>query len=237
MLQISYVEGDSFVFVEFDAVMTENHEVMSTITSHAVERGADISDFKRPGQKHIRLEGLVTNTPLGAPPLSGLNSNASNVTVQTRAVPGAKDSRAVTQQFSEAFDRVKDMLAELTSLTENSVLLSIATDVATYEDVQLISMSAPRDSESGNAITFTIELVQIRIAETSTVDVPRPSQPRGRTRRNNGAQTTTQTNTSQTPPAPRDRRSAALQLAEGAAASDDTSTAAAGRFVLGLGGR
>lgn len=190
-LEISYTDDDStFYLVEFDVVTRETHSTTSTITSHAVERGANLTDFKRPGNRIISLECVVSNTPLNVPGFSGKNDNSSNVTMSTQALPGVVGSKAVTKQFSREFNRVKDMFDELYSLTENAPILTVATDVMVYENVQMINVSAPRTADDGDSISFTVDMVQIRIAETRMIEQPTPTQPRGRRATNNGGQST-----------------------------------------------
>ena len=184
MLTIGYYESDSiYRILEFDAVITEGHEVTATLTEHPVERGADLSDHKRPGPRMLRLEGLVTNTPLGALPLTG--GLFEDITASAQ---GTGSGKAVVTTFSASFDRVTAMLDKLTALTEGADLLTIVTDVRTYEDAELVSVTAPRVAESGDAITFALEIVQVRIADTQEVGAPVARFPRGRRARDNGAQ-------------------------------------------------
>lgn len=187
MMTVGYVRTDdtgtdTFVILEVDAVMSESHEVMATLTDHPVERGADLSDHKRPGQRRYRLEGLVTNTPIGSVPLSGENSSANGVTGSVRDSP----AKANVLQFSERFDRIRDVLDALTALVESAQLVTVTTDVRTYEDAQIVSVVAPRDAT--DSITFTVDITQVRIAETRDVGAPVPRQPRGRRTHDNGAQ-------------------------------------------------
>lgn len=212
MMTVGYVRTDgtgtdTFVILEVDAVMSESHEIMATLTDHPVERGADLSDHKRPGQRRYRLEGLVTNTPIGSIPLTGENSSADGVSGTVRD-SGAK---ANVLQFSDRFDRVRDMLDALTALTETAQLVTITTDVRTYEDAQIVAVTAPRSAEAGDSITFTVDVTQVRIAETRDVGAPVPRQPRGRRTRDNGAQAGAE---AETAPAPDQNSSALRRLAD-----------------------
>jgi len=205
MMTVGYVRTDdtgtdTLVILEVDAVMSESHEVMATLTDHPVERGADLSDHKRPGQRRYRLEGLVTNTPIGSVPLSGENSSANGVTGTVRDSP----AKASVLQFSERFDRLRDVLDALTALTETAQLVTVTTDVRTYEDAQIVSVVAPRDAT--DSITFTVDITQVRIAETRDVGAPVPRQPRGRRTRDNGAQAGAEASTS-----PPDQNSSAFR--------------------------
>lgn len=186
MLTIGYLEGEAFRVLEFDVVITEGHEITATLTEHPVERGADLADHKRPGPRLLRLEGLVTNTPLGAPPRTG--GELEDVTASTQSTA----SKANVLKFSDSFDRVTKMLDKLTELTEGAQLLTIVTDVRTYEDAQLVGVTAPRTADGGDSITFALEIVQVRIADTQEVGAPVARSPRGRRSRDNGAQETTE---------------------------------------------
>ena len=197
MMTVGYVRTDdtgtdTFVILEVDAVMSESHEVMATLTDHPVERGADLSDHKRPGQRRYRLEGLVTNTPIGSIPLSGENSSANDVSGAVRDSP----AKATVLQFSDRFDRVRDVLDALTVLVETAQLVTVTTDVRTYDAAQIVGVVAPRSAEAGDSITFTVDITQVRIAETRDVGAPVPRQPRGRRTRDNGAQAAREAETS-----------------------------------------
>jgi hypothetical protein len=211
MMQVGYVrsgeDGDTFVIFEVDAVMSETHEITATLTDHPVERGADLSDHKRPGQRRYRLEGLVSNTPIGDVPLTGENSTASDVTAEPKESP----AKATVLTFSERFDRVRDMLDALTDLTESTQLVTITTDVRTYENAQIVSVVAPRTPDGGDSIAFAVDVVQVRIAETRDVGAPVPRQPRGRRTRDNGSQTGAE---AETDPAPDQNSSAAQRIAD-----------------------
>ncbi len=49
--------------IVFDAILSEVHTSTAMIAKHAIELGADITDYVRPEQTKITLEAFVTNTP------------------------------------------------------------------------------------------------------------------------------------------------------------------------------
>jgi hypothetical protein len=172
------VNETTFHFLEFDAVMSENHETRAEITEHAVESGAPLADHKRAKPRVITLEGLVTNTPLDVPPPSGFGQ--VNVTVTT-----SKDGAQV-KTFSEEFDRVRDVWDSLDRLVLSDIPVSVSTEFKDYEDCQIIAMTAPR-STPDDAIVFTVEISEVRIAVSREVDTPAPREPRGETEEDRGA--------------------------------------------------
>ena len=86
--------------LSFDAVTSETHDTGSTITESPVEAGAPISDHKRPLQRRLSLEAVVTNTPIGRVPDSGdgsgeiafseQKSENANAVVRVRIDQGAR---------------------------------------------------------------------------------------------------------------------------------------------------
>lgn len=169
----------------FDAVTSETHETGSTLTEHAVESGAPISDHKRPKQRSIRIEAVVTNTPIGTPPLSGFGPSPVDFAERKSEAAGA-----TVRVFTARFDRMSDALDTLDLLATTAITVTISTRVRTYEACQIVNVSAPRSSEDGDSLRFTIEARQVRIAEALRVDVPRPREPRGQDRASAGTQAT-----------------------------------------------
>lgn len=169
----------------FDAVTSETHETGSTLTEHAVESGAPISDHKRPNQRKIMIEATVTNTPIGTPPLSGFGPSPVDFSERKSETAGA-----TVRVFSARFDRMSDALDTLDMLATNAITVTISTRVRTYEACQIVAVSAPRSPEDGDSIRFTVEARQVRIAEALRVDVPRPREPRGQDRASAGTQAT-----------------------------------------------
>lgn len=171
----------------FDAITSETHETGSTITESPVESGAPISDHKRPLQRRVTIEAVVTNTPIGAAPDSG--DGRGEIGFEERK---SEDAGAVVRVYTTAFDRMSAVLGVLDRLATEAIAVTISTRVRTYDAVQIRSVSAPRKPEDGDSIAFTIEAVQIRIAEALRVDVPDPLEPRGQRRSEAGAQATTE---------------------------------------------
>lgn len=187
MREVTFTEN----VLEFDAVTSETHEGISEITEHAVETGAPISDHKRTKPRRLTIEALVTNTPLGAPPPSGFDSGTP-VTAEVRAEEIGESTegqrpRANVVVFSAAFDRMVDVFDTLDALRSGDTFVTITTRVRTYENMQIVAVTSPREPEDGDSIRFTVECVEVRIAETRTVDAPVPREPRGARTTDRGA--------------------------------------------------
>jgi hypothetical protein len=90
MAQIIW-EGDTgqTFNIAIDASIEETHESPTTITDHAVESGANISDHMRPDADRLTIEGIISNTPIVLP--KDHVDGAREVDVQVEGVaPGVR---------------------------------------------------------------------------------------------------------------------------------------------------
>lgn len=54
----------SFLALEFDVTLSENHGITAQVTQHPIENGVDITDHIKPELQVLSFDALVTNTPL-----------------------------------------------------------------------------------------------------------------------------------------------------------------------------
>lgn len=169
--------------LEFDVETRVSHKGTSVLTEHAVESGAPISDHKRATPKTISIEAIVTQTPLGDPPASGYGA-ADRVRGATRE--DKEGSGATVYVYPATFDRIRDVETTLERLRLEATPVTLSTRVRTYEQVQLINVAVEESDE--DAITLTIDVQEVRIAQTRSIDTPRPREPRAAPTTERGAQ-------------------------------------------------
>lgn len=172
--------------LRFDAVTREGHLVQSSLTEHAVEKGAAIADHKIPEAQTFSLSCIVSDRPLGDAPPSG--SRTKNVTGRLELVDVGNGETSQGLVYSEPVTRTVDVFAELRDLCRRPVSVSIRTGLQVYTDMQVISVSAPRTVQDGNALEFGIEFRELRTSTVETTTAPRPRYPRNKGRANRGAQ-------------------------------------------------
>lgn len=211
MAEIFWTENEVLQSIEFDASINENHEATATATEHPVEPGENrrnVTDHVIPGAETVSLEAHVTNTPIRQPSTqmrgvvgSVTPANLGEFSRRTYE-RGAQNSEAARYgsagytadanvlQFPGPFNRVTDIHELLLDLRARGVLVTVVTSLRIYEDCVITAVSVPRSVESGDAATFTINFQRLTFAESDTVEVPTPSQPRGNTNRNRGQQAT-----------------------------------------------
>lgn len=159
----------------FDAVVREKTGLEAVLTEHAVEGGAAINDHKYTKLRSISLECVVTDTPLGPPPSSGSRTQPIQATVEKVDLGSGLTAQALV--YSQEVKRVSDVLAELEGLVGKPVPVTVRTDLQVYEDMQVVGVSRERTAEDGSAVSFAVELKEVRRASVETTTAPRPRRP------------------------------------------------------------
>lgn len=145
---------------EIDAALSEEHTFDSEVTEHPVEKGADISDHVRARPIEVTIDGVVSDTPIGS------------LAQRRTGVPSS------------------DAFARLMQIRDAREPITIQTSLKTFENMILQSLSAPRDSSTGDAFRFRASFIQVQLVtnERTTVVV---AQPRGAKKVNLGNRPTT----------------------------------------------
>lgn len=166
--------------VEIDASLTETHEASSEITSHPVEQGSAISDHSRPLPESVTLDCLITNTPF--------------VGSGTRIVEGAGGVKvtSATQEDAPrgAGQRGRDSYLRLLKLKDDGALLTLITSLRTYDSMAIESISAPRSTETFDAVRFSVKLKRIRIVTNRQTRVVTAKAKNAQPKKKTGNQTT-----------------------------------------------
>jgi hypothetical protein len=221
-------QTDPTDIVYFDLTLSEVYEETSEITSHPVETGVNVVDHVRPNPLTVSLQGYVTNTPLERDIFQdrGLEGTVSvsipTYTPPPEPTPGSA-FRALGQDlspspppqptiltFDQPFDRILEVQQQLTRLRLAATLLRLISSTLEYTDLVISRVGLPRDEPGG--ASFEIDLVQIRVIQTATVEAPKPVEPRGSPKVQKGAQATKPV----TGPEAVSSKSLALKLLEGA---------------------
>lgn len=219
-MEISFqTDAGETVSITVDATLAEQHEDAALVTERAVETGAPVSDHVRAEPARIRIEAHVTNTPVRAPEtlLDGATLDFQSHELEARVyngpllpVPVSIGRGAATISISalllsasQPFDRVRAVYEALLKLQQTGTVVRVITSLREYDDMVLRNISVPRSADDGSAITITFDAQQVRFANTEIVDVPEPSESRGRPTVNRGRQ--------ETEPAEVDNRSAAAR--------------------------
>jgi hypothetical protein len=192
--------------IVLDATVRQVHRASATITEHPVEEGSNISDHIRPDLDAIRVEAVITNTPIVQPGsnMDGVTSEVAPIELDVPSPPtrfnvsgllnaavqafSPKVNKAEVLQFSGPFDRIRSVYESFLSMRDNGTVVRVLTTLREYESMVIQSVEVPKDDPS-DSINLNIEARQIRIVQTDTVQAPEPTQPRGRRQVSAGNQT------------------------------------------------
>ena len=180
-----------------DASINEIHEMSSQLSSNEVEDGTNLTDNVRLQPIKLTMEGVVTKTPLslfGSAFTSGLafataatgasaGAIAASAAFVGSALGGAPSigsllsdggsggSGSVSSLVLNSRDP-KDVWKFLTELRDLRTPFSIATGLKEYANMIIISISATRNAQVGEALKFNLVAQQVKIASSRLVQVP-----------------------------------------------------------------
>ncbi|MCP4570119.1 MAG: hypothetical protein GY841_21265 [FCB group bacterium] len=139
--------------VQFDAMVSENHQMSAEVTAHPVENGSDITDHIRVNPREIEIVGVISNTPVIL--LSSVRAES----------PIEGDTERVVDRVNAAHEEIKKTMRE-------GLLVQVITSLETYpEDMAIISYGVTRDAEKGNILEANLVLRQVQISYNEEVEV------------------------------------------------------------------
>lgn len=144
--------------VQLDASVSETHEARVEVTEHPVEQGVNISDHARPLPRALKIEGLVSNYALPDPtaPLTARLSGSTQYSSRSEL----------------AGNRAEEAYSELLRLKDAAELITVVTAIQTYENMLITDLNIPRDASSGDGLRFSVNLKQVTVVNSRTVDQP-----------------------------------------------------------------
>jgi hypothetical protein len=143
--------------VTLDASISEQHTGNNEVTDHPVEEGVNIVDHVRPKPDTLKIEGLVTNTPMPEAGAPQFPVTVGDVTFLSKS------------KFDAA--RAGTAYADLLALKENATLITVVTGLRTYDNMVIESLDVPRDARTGQTLRFSCSLKQIRTAVVQTAKI------------------------------------------------------------------
>jgi len=134
--------------LDFDATLDELHEWKNEVTQNPVETGSPITDHIIEKPDKLRLQGVITNSPLrGEFAGQYFGGDTQSPRIQT------------------AFDAIRE-------LHKSRDVVVVYTKHAIYTDMAIESVSIPRNAQIGEEVQFTMDLVNIRLVSTQMVTLP-----------------------------------------------------------------
>lgn len=135
--------------LQLDAATLEDHTLTATVTQHPVESGATVSDNVVINPVRVRIEGVISNTPL---------------LTQLLSLP--------TGQNTLATKRAEDARQLLIDLQASRQPFTIATSLGDYENMIMTSISTARDAPRGRSVHMVMDFEQVTLVTSEKTDLP-----------------------------------------------------------------
>jgi hypothetical protein len=144
------------------------------VTTHPVESGANIADHVRVKPLMIKLDVLVSNTPIADLPDGSRHEKYASVPLNypTPEAAALGPKTISSYQYGGADDDyILDTYLQLVALHNLHQLLDVTTPITTYHSLVITDVKFTRDDQaSADAGRFTIDLEQITIVTSDIVD-------------------------------------------------------------------
>ncbi len=137
--------------IELDASLSESHQFASEVTQFPVEDGSVITDHIQNKPDEVSINGFVTNTPVR----SFATIGAAIDLVRSSGISGR------TELAFEALERIH----------RDRELVTIVTNLKTYADMALQSLTVPRNAAIGDVLEFSADFVKVVKVSSALVTV------------------------------------------------------------------
>ena len=143
--------------IAIDCTVTETHTSTATVTEHPVESGSNITDHIRPEPVQLSVNGIITNTPIGAQQTQRVIS-AGGLSVTTTQLEAAPNTLGYAQTVWRKLDALRIAARPIKVITRDR----------TYESMAMMSLTVPKTAKTGDALEFTATFKEVRIVENRT---------------------------------------------------------------------
>lgn len=168
--------------VELDVVITESHVGAVSVTEHPVEQGANISDHAQEKPDMLTMTAIVSNTPISR-------------TKQTRIIDtglGQFVSNVPADQVQGVAGYAEAAYARLRELKSARNLITVVTNLRVYTSMIIENLTVPRDSNTGDALSFSVQLKQVIVVRNKVTRTVASKDPKAQPKAKAGKQATRQ---------------------------------------------
>lgn len=160
-----------------DVTVSDEISFQNELTQHPVEEGQDVTDHVRSKPLQIKIEGLLSGSPISLDlDTKGLiTSGASIVNQQLGGFKGALGAATVAgagkiggKLMGETADPLLQARDKLLELASKRTPMRYVHKLKNFDDMIITSLSFPRDKSIGRALKFNMTLQQINIVKSET---------------------------------------------------------------------
>ncbi len=182
MIQIAYNLGNQCRALDVDATLQITECLTAQATDHPLETGAVISDHVIIRPKTLKLEGLITSTPLPKPneewvrTAEGFKPHGwaqlepfSNALI---SIDGEDSTPPDPFRAQGALDVLREIHAARQPVTITTGVDAQGVPSDLHENMVVESLEFPRDPTTGDAVRFSASLKEIKTVASATVPLP-----------------------------------------------------------------
>lgn len=146
----------NFATIEVDAVISEQYDLTSQITSSPVDFGSEVADHIINDPRTYQIEAVVTDTPMAVlAALQAIGNNArAALNYLTSSITGGEAEAPATARSVAAFQ-------SLVALWESKAVINIQTGMGLMENLAIQHIRVLVDVERANHLRFTAALKQV----------------------------------------------------------------------------
>lgn len=137
----------------FDLLLNESHTLEFSLSDHAIDDGATITDHVTRKLRSCTIKGFFTNHPM-----ENSRKSTGSVTIADY------DSERLEREEKAQTNRALEMLEQLEAIAEKKQPVRLVTAMKIYPEMLIQSISYSREPNSGSAVTFTMKLREFKMA-------------------------------------------------------------------------
>jgi len=146
--------------ITLDLLLQEDEELSNRVTQFPIENGSPASDHVVNEPTILTITGMVTNAPVRA--------HGGTIDSQARVTPRGQDQLSGTDiNFAEL------ALAYLRKILIDKSPITVTTKRGTWENMMVQRVSRSKSKATGDALVFTITMIELKKVKLLFVAAPR----------------------------------------------------------------
>lgn len=167
--KVQFIQTITGTVISIDCTSSESHDRESPPTEFEIEDGDTISDHIVVKPFSLKIEGIISDTPIKL--LNSALTTAAGVALPAAGVVAAGAGVALYKALAASASPSVAAYGQLLLLQSNKKPFDVLTTLKRYEGMWIKSISVPRDSSTGRVLTFTVQMVQLKIVKPQTVSI------------------------------------------------------------------
>lgn len=156
LINIFKTNKSSIGGIALDAVLSESHESVVTLTENEIEMGAAISDHAIIEPMRLEMIAYVTDTPFVLPTLGSIIDSVTGIF-------GSSNESNLT--------RTSSTFNDLLRLQQRREALDVQTRLFLYTDMILVSLTIVQDKATSKMLALNLKFQEARVVESQIVQI------------------------------------------------------------------